>query len=659
MEIGKHLLYALAVACWLTGTAAPAASRVQQRADFLRAEQALKRGDMAQFEQLMSGLTDYSLYPYLRYQNLRKQPLQSAAGVESFLRTFADTPYAPFLRKRFLSALASNKRWRKFVDHYQPSENTALECRYYEALYNLGRRREAMDGARKLWLSGTSQPDACNALFSVWQTGGGLTPQLAWRRFDLAMDNDNPGLAKYLQKYLSVNDSTVSDFWLRVHRRPELVLQCTLWRRSDPRYGRIFAHGVARLARYDPLQAYTVWQTRESFFPIDEAAQARAEQRIGVALAKGRYRQASPFLAAIPPEHSNEAVRAWRVRSALMTTDWAAAESALNRLTETEQAQPRWRYWRAKTLAKLGRKQQAERIFNQLAKDRSFYGFLAADRLGLNYTAALTDRPAITDAGTLLRIERSRPVRAVYEFLYFERKLAARREWWHALKSLDREELLAAAKIAQKWQWHQMAIFTIAKAEYWDDLILRFPVLHRHSVVNNAMRHGVNPAVVFGLIRRESVFNPAARSPAGARGLMQIMPATGRYIAGKLHERWRSTAHLNDPDVNIRYGTFYFSSLLNRFNDNFALAAAGYNAGPGRVKRWLPVERPMPADLWVETIPFNETRDYVATVLMYAVIYQQRLREPTLRLSELMPDIVLLNPQKERGSNIDAQLGCT
>jgi len=659
MGIGKCLLYVLIVAGWLMSPAASAASRVQQRADFLLAEQALKQGDGAEFERLMSALTDYPLYSYLRYRSLRKQPLQQAAAVASFLHTFPDTPYAPFLRRRLLTALAANKRWREFVDHYQPDKNEALACRYYQALFNIGRRREAMDGARELWLVGSSQPDACNGLFSIWQSGGGLTPELAWRRFGLAMESGNPGLAKYLKRYLSANDAAAADFWLSVHRHPELVLQCASWRRGDPRHGRIFAHGVARLAQNHPIQAYTVWQTHKSFFTIDNAARARAEQRIGIALAKGRYRQASHFLAAIPPEHSSEAVRAWRVRSALLARDWSAAESALDRLTETEQALPRWRYWRGKTLAELGRRQQAWQVFKELAKDRSFYGFLAADRLGLQYTAALTDRPAIIAAGTMLRIERSRAIQAAYEFLHFDRQAAARREWWHTLERLDRDERMAAAKIAQKWQWHQMAIFTLAKAEYWDDLTLRFPVLFRHSVVNNAMRHGMKPAVVFGLIRRESVFDPTVRSPAGARGLMQIMPATGRHIAGKLHERWGSAARLNEPDLNIRYGTFYFSELLRRFNDNFALAAAGYNAGPGRVKRWLPAVRPMPTDLWVETIPFNETRDYVTSVLMYAVVYQERLRQSTLRLSGLMPDVVLLNPGKERVANIDAQPVCT
>ncbi len=659
MRIGKHLLYALTGACWLLSANALAASPAQQRADFFRAEQALKQGETAKFERLMTGLTDYPLYPYLRYRSLRKQPLQRAAAVESFLRTFPDTPYAPFLHRRLLNALASNKRWREFVDQYQPGENKALACRYYQALFNTGRRREAMDGGRELWLVGSSQPDACNTLFSILQSEGELTPELAWRRFGLAMDRGNPGLAKHLQRYLSTNDSAAADFWLSVHRRPEQVLQCAPWRQGNPRHGRIFAYGVARLAKNHPIPAHTVWQARESFFTIEEAARARAEQRIGIALAKGRFRQASHFLAAIPPEHSTATVRAWRVRSALMAADWTAVLSAFNRLTEAEQALPRWRYWRAKTLAELGRKQQAKRIFRELAEDRSFYGFLAADRLGLSYSAALTDQPAIIDPATMQRIEQNRSIRAAYEFLALEREAAARREWWHALKRFDRKELMAAAKIAQKWQWHQMAIFTIAKAEYWDDLTLRFPVLFRHSVVNNAIRDGVNPAVVFGLIRRESTFDPAVRSPAGARGLMQIMPATGKHIAGKLHEKWHSAARLNEPDVNIRYGTFYFSGLLNRFNDNFALAAAGYNAGPGRVKRWLPVDRPMPADLWIETIPFNETRNYVTTVLMYAVIYQQRLRKPMLRLSDLLPDVVLLNRKKEHSASIDAHPVCT
>nr|WP_305910209.1 transglycosylase SLT domain-containing protein [Methylomarinum sp. Ch1-1]MDP4520939.1 transglycosylase SLT domain-containing protein [Methylomarinum sp. Ch1-1] len=200
--------------------------------------------------------------------------------------------------------------------------------------------------------------------------------------------------------------------------------------------------------------------------------------------------------------------------------------------------------------------------------------------------------------------------------------------------------MLVAAKLAQHWQWDQVAIFTIAKAKYWDDVDLRFPVKYLDQVKVNARLHELDPAIVFGLIRRESAFNEKARSPVGARGLMQIMPRTGRQIARDLKEQWRSAQSLFNPEVNVKYGTYYYKKLLQQFNGHYALAAAAYNAGPHRVEGWLPDENAVAADIWIETIPFKETRAYVSAVLTYALIYQQRMQRNMLKIKDFMRDIL-------------------
>jgi soluble lytic murein transglycosylase len=140
-------------------------------------------------------------------------------------------------------------------------------------------------------------------------------------------------------------------------------------------------------------------------------------------------------------------------------------------------------------------------------------------------------------------------------------------------------------------------------------------------------------------MRQESMLDKNAESPVGARGLMQIMPETGRQIARKLNEPWRTASSLFEPDTNIKYGTFYYKQMLNRFNGNFALAAAAYNAGPNRVDKWLPSDKQMPADIWIETIPFKETRKYVTSVLSYTLIYSQRLQQNTLKIKNFLPDV--------------------
>ncbi|MGB5275839.1 MAG: transglycosylase SLT domain-containing protein, partial [Gammaproteobacteria bacterium] len=215
---------------------------------------------------------------------------------------------------------------------------------------------------------------------------------------------------------------------------------------------------------------------------------------------------------------------------------------------------------------------------------------------------------------------------------------SAKLQWWHALKQLDRSQIPAAAKLAKQWQWDEIAIFTIAKVEYWDDIELRFPLSYSDKIHQHAMQQDLNPAILFGLIRRESAFNKDAHSPVGARGLMQIMPQTARQIAKDLNERWSGKSSLYNPVKNLKYGSYYYQKLLNQFNGHYALALAAYNAGPHRVKKWLPDES-IPADIWIETIPFRETRHYVTSVLVYAMIYQQLMQSNELTMSDLTREV--------------------
>ena len=208
--------------------------------------------------------------------------------------------------------------------------------------------------------------------------------------------------------------------------------------------------------------------------------------------------------------------------------------------------------------------------------------------------------------------------------MVLDKKNEAKLQWWHASRHLDKKEILVAAKLAQRWQWDEIAIFTIAKAKYWDDVEVRFPLSYTDKIHENSEQNNLNPVIVYGLIRRESAFNEKATSPTGARGLMQIMPRTGRDIARRLNERWGGKNSLYNPVTNIRYGSYYYQKLLTQFDGHYALALAAYNAGPERVKKWLPEDKAIPADIWIETIPYRETRDYVASVLAYALIYQQR-----------------------------------
>lgn len=605
----------------------------QQRTDFPRAEKLIAQKNDEAFWAIGESLKDYPLYPYLQYQWL-KNNLHQTSRVLGFLTEYKDTRYAGLLRSQWLSYLARHESWHEFLQHYQASGNSALECQFYWAKYQTGDVRLALNEAKRLWTVGSSLPKECDALASALIKSPLFTQELIWQRFELALKKDNVQLAEYLKRLLK--NQAVADVWLQVHKKPALIDGDALRIGPDSLGGRIFAHAIDRLAKTDPELAARIWDSRKPRFAVDALADQRLERRLALALAYAKNKKAYDRLSRLV--HVDAEVREWKVRAALFEQNWRHIAEALAGLTDQERLEPRWQYWQARALAKADDALQARDVYNHLAEDRSFYGFLAADMVSKPYK--LTDKPVFLSGNELETLAEESGFKVARELDFLGRTQEAQRQWWFAVKKLPKERLMTAAKLAQQWQWDQVAVFTLVKADYWDDMALRFPVNYLSAVSNNAYRHNLDPAVIFGLIRQESVFDKHAESPAGAKGLMQIMPKTGQQIARDLREKWQSEASLFDPDINVKYGSFYYRQLLDKFNGHLALATAAYNAGPRRVGQWLPSSETVPADIWIETIPFKETRKYVSAVLSYIVIYQDRMHKKALKIKDFMLDVL-------------------
>jgi soluble lytic murein transglycosylase len=256
--------------------------------------------------------------------------------------------------------------------------------------------------------------------------------------------------------------------------------------------------------------------------------------------------------------------------------------------------------------------------------DRGFYSFLAADIVGRDYV--LRDQPVTPPQELVVAIAGRPEARRAKELLAMKQLNYARREWRYMTQNFDDMAHLAAAKLAQQWGWHRKTIQAMAAARSWDDLQLRFPLAYDNHINQAADKHSLTQPLLFSIARQESAFAADAKSPAGALGLMQLMPGTARYTARKAGVRYRSYDLLK-PEKNIALGSFYINSLLDQFDNNRILAAAAYNAGPHRVKAWLSEEgsQGLPYDVWIEVIPFKETRGYVQNILAYSVIYGYRL----------------------------------
>lgn len=632
----KKLAWIVLLCCLVFFPVAALSSKLdRQRSDFLQAEKLIAQGKISAFLDTTASLKDYPLYPYLQYQWL-KDNLQYEDKVHAFLSTYKDTRYAESLKFRWLGHLARNERWNEFLHHYIPTENSTLECQYNLALYHTGNKQQALDAAKRLWSGGDSLIEECDPLLSILRMSPVFTTDLIWQRFAAALKKDNVQLAEYVQRLLDKSDQDIADIWLRVHKKPSLIEDSDFLNRNNKQSGRIFAHGVDRLAESDLDLAVEIWDDRKQHFHMDNQTAQQLERDLALGLARKRNEGAYQRLSRLGAVDAE--VREWRVRTALYEQNWQHVADALAGLTAEERQEPRWRYWQARVLDKTGDTLQAQNVFNKVAEDRSFYGFLAADSARKSY--ALSNKPVSLAGNKLEELANEPDFRVVRELRFHNRDMEAQRQWWYAVKKLSNERRMVAAKLAQEWHWDQIAINTLIKADYWDDLALRFPVHYSNQIHNQAHQQNLDPAIVFGLIRQESVFDKDAESSVGARGLMQIMPKTGMEIARGLKEKWQSAKSLFNPDVNVKYGAFYYKQLLKRFNGHFALATAAYNAGPGRVAKWLPSEEAMPADIWVETIPYRETRKYVAAVLSYAIIYQQLIQRKGLKMKELMLDVL-------------------
>lgn len=599
-----------------------------QRQAFQQADQSLQNGQTVDFDKLVA----YPLYPYLRYRELtRRLGENPAAEVRAFLKTYDATPPAERLRRAWLLQLAKQQRWADFLQDYRPGSGPVLDCWRRQALLFGGQTEPALQGFEQLWLSATPLPAACDPVVSHWIDQGRLGTDLIWQRFTLALAQGERSLARQLQTLLPANERPMAALWLAVDANPRLVLETGRFEADNPRTEAILLHGLRRWSRQDSVSAGPALDTLKARYHCNSTAWAELERQIAVFMATRGHPDARQRLLALPPAVVDTAVREWRVRLALRQSDWAAVLHWLDRLAPAEREDLRWRYWRARALEATGRSEAADTLYRQVAMQRDYYGFLAADRLAQPYR--FNDRPLPVTEQNLAALERLPGLQRARELYLLGRLPEAMVEWNAAIDSSSQDGLKQAAKLAQRWGWHYQAIVTLARTGYWDDLELRFPTPYHEPIAAGSSRDRLDPAWLYAILRQESSFRSDAVSAVGAVGLMQLLPTTGQQIAKARQQNPPGTAGLLQEALNIDYGSYYLRQNLDRFQGSLVLATAAYNAGPDRARQWLPQqEGTVATDIWVETIPYLETRQYVQRVMEYATVYGQRLGS-TLTLS--------------------------
>ncbi|MEH6502015.1 MAG: transglycosylase SLT domain-containing protein, partial [Pseudoalteromonas distincta] len=396
----------------------------------------------------------------------------------------------------------------------------------------------------------------------------------------------------------------------------------------------IAAVSLRRMSRDDPATAMALWPNYRDL-PFQEADRLAITRDIGTRMARRHNADALPFMAANDPAMKDDQISEWRIRLALRSGQYDTARTLTSSMPDSMNEQNRWRYWKLRS-QQLAQPNVGELTaeYADLAEQRDFYGFMAAERSNKPY--ALNHTPAQVDPAVFTKVSNTGGIRRAREFFARGQIVDARREWYHVGRFLDRDELIAQAVMAKDMEWYFPAIRGISQAQHWDDLDIRFPMAYEEPIRAQAQARQVSTPWVYAITRQESAFMADARSHAGAMGLMQLMPGTARETAQRYGIPLRNPNDVLLPERNIALGTAYLSQLSNQFQGNRVLASAAYNAGPGRVRQWTRDMPPLSSDIWIETIPFDETRTYVQSVLSYAVIYGQKLgiRQPVMEQHE-------------------------
>lgn len=594
------------------------------RAEYVKANQALKSRQITKFHKIRKTLLDYPLYPYLVYSNItRRISRAKETEVTHFLKTYPDIHLTETLRKKWLYALARRGKWDVFTKFYTDVGSAALSCLHVKAKIKLNYNSGLAGEIEKVWLHGKSQPKECDYVFRVAEKKGYLSKELILQRIFLAIANGNRNLSLYLSRKLPKAEKEWIDFWVKAHRSPKKYLKHKKLKVDNRLSRHVIAHSLIRLARKDALTATSFWKKYKSYKFGPEWSH-QIERDIAIASVRSRQKAAKAIMDMVVSEARNGEYYLWLCEYAIQNQDWYTLYNNIDRLQKNERNRNKWKYWEAKANFAVGQKEKATAIFSELTQTRGYYGFLAAELVGVQYK--LNHQPLEFSRQYIEAIKTIPIFARIQELKNVGEHLNAKREFRYLINSKDNELVNAVALLLYNQGDYSFAIRALGATKYFNDLTMRFPLPFKNLFKKHANKSGLDLAWLYAVARRESAFDAAVVSPAGATGLMQLMPRTAKLMAKKLKLKKPYRRHLKKPNLNIILGVAYLKRMLKRYKGNLVLALAAYNAGPHRVDKWLPYQK-TPADIWIESIPITETRLYVKFVMEYISIYEWRLKK--------------------------------
>lgn len=635
------VLFALSGLNSVAGTADDAEDRI-----ILAAHEARRKGDLRTLQQLAATPLNHVLSPYVQYWHLgsvlaRPGALDertTIAAVNAFLRDQVGTQLTERLRVDWLEQLAKAEDWQAVVERYAELQNPGLaqRCLQWQARLKLADKQAGAE-ISAAWLELDRAPAPCNLAIQTAIDLGQLEAEALWQRARRQVDSRQPDNALISWRWLPTSLAPAPQDARQALNSPAAWLSRLPANFAIHRSQRELAiAALTRLAREDARIAFSRLLSLQDRFSHEERGHLHAV--IAMHAAIDHFPEALQFYHATRSETLTPLQHAWRVRAALRAGAWKEVEQSIHAMGSAQAAQPEWTYWLARALISRGAQAEARPLLQSLAGDNDFYGLLAAEALG----QAFSPPPALPllPADKLAEAENDSSIQRALSLFRLGLRTEGLREWVWALRERDQSFRLAAAHLALRHELYDRTINTAELANPRDNFSLRFLTPYRDFIEPEVRAQGLDLSWIYGLMRQESRFTVPARSSAGAQGLMQVMPATGKWVANKIGLLGYDPGQLSDPRINVLLGTSYMRLIFDDLDRHPVLASAAYNAGPGRAQRWRD-QKTLEGAIYVETIPFDETRDYVKKVMVNATIYaamlEGRSQSLTTRLGSIQP----------------------
>lgn len=616
----------------------------QGDARIVAAREALRSGAHATLARLATASEDHLLDHYVEYwwliDQLEGTDPVPVTRLNRYISQHEGSVPALRLRDYWLKRAARDADWDAYTRLYREEDARDAErrCQAWHARYLSG-DESALDDVAAAWRELAATHSACDAVLQATAVSGKLDEDDVWWRFRRQIDSRAPERARATLSWLENRGAPAASEVGALLQAPEKYFDDVAPRLGEQRGARELAlAALVRIIRQDPYAGHPRFvRIRDR---LDDEERAYVYTVLGHHGALSRLPESAQWYAEAGNVPMTAVQRDWRVRAALRAGDWLQVEYAIRLLDADEQRDPEWVYWRARAHAEQGRRSEAEALYASISRDAHFYGILAAEEMGLSFTVP-TEADVVAPEDKA-RVANDPGIRRALAFYRLEMPTEAIREWIQALKGRDRAFLIAAAHVALDHELYDRAINTAELADPRANFELRFLTPYRDVIEPQVRKQALDLAWVYGLMRQESRFMVPARSSAGAQGLMQVMPATGKWVARRIGMKQYHQRMLNDPDINVLLGTSYMRIIMGGLDDHPVLASAGYNAGPGRAQHWRS-DHPVDATIYTATIPFDETRDYVKKVLankvIYAAMFEQRPQSLKSRLGVILPRV--------------------